>query len=39
MATLDQVEPALEPPTVTGGRMLIVYFLPDGAVRWGPRQA
>ncbi len=24
-------------PTVTGGRMLIVYFLPDGAVAWGPR--
>lgn len=21
-------------PTVTGGRMLIVYFLPDGAVDW-----
>lgn len=21
-------------PTVTGGRMLIVYFLPDGAVEW-----
>ncbi|MCO4744154.1 MAG: DUF4863 family protein [Proteobacteria bacterium] len=24
-------------PTVTGGRMLIVYFLPGGEVRWGPR--
>lgn len=23
-------------PTVEGGRMLIVYFLPDGAVEWGP---
>lgn len=23
-------------PTVTGGRMLIVYFLPDGALQWGP---
>lgn len=22
-------------PTVVGGRMLIVYFLPDGAVDWG----
>jgi hypothetical protein len=22
-------------PTVTGGRMLIVYFLPDGAMDWG----
>lgn len=22
-------------PTVTGGRMLIVYFLPDGAMTWG----
>jgi hypothetical protein len=21
-------------PTVTGGRMLIVYFLPGGAVEW-----
>jgi len=21
-------------PTVTGGRMLIVYFLPSGAVEW-----
>lgn len=25
-------------PTVTGGRMLIVYFLPDGAVVWGPKR-
>ena len=25
-------------PTVTGGRMLIVYFLPDGAVAWGPKK-
>lgn len=24
-------------PTVRGGRMLIVYFLPRGEVRWGPR--
>jgi len=24
-------------PTVEGGRMLIVYFLPDGAVVWGPQ--
>lgn len=23
-------------PTVEGGRMLIVYFMPNGAVRWGP---
>ncbi len=23
-------------PTVTGGRMLIVYFLPDGAMEWTP---
>lgn len=22
-------------PTVTGGRMLIVYFLPGGAIEWG----
>ncbi|TNE87435.1 MAG: DUF4863 family protein [Deltaproteobacteria bacterium] len=26
-------------PTVTGGRMLIVYFLPGGEVRWGPKAA
>ena len=26
-------------PTVTGGRMLIVYFLPGGAMKWGPRDA
>jgi len=26
-------------PTVTGGRMVILYFLPDGAVSWGPRTA
>jgi hypothetical protein len=25
-------------PTVTGGRMLIVYFQPDGAIKWGPRE-
>lgn len=24
-------------PTVTGGRMVIVYFLPGGAMKWGPR--
>lgn len=24
-------------PTVTGGRMLIVYFLPGGEVKWGPQ--
>jgi hypothetical protein len=24
-------------PTVTGGRMLIVYFLPGGAMKWGPQ--
>ena len=24
-------------PTVSNGRMLIVYFQPDGAVKWGPR--
>ncbi|AKU92911.1 DUF4863 family protein [Vulgatibacter incomptus] len=24
-------------PTVVGGRMLIVYFLPGGAVEWGPK--
>jgi hypothetical protein len=24
-------------PTVTGGRMLIIYFLPEGAVAWGPQ--
>lgn len=24
-------------PTVHGGRMLIVYFLPNGAVTWGPK--
>lgn len=24
-------------PTVRGGRMLIVYFLPEGAVEWGPK--
>jgi hypothetical protein len=23
-------------PTVTGGRMIIIYFQPDGAVKWGP---
>ena len=26
-------------PTVDGGRMLIVYFQPDGAIKWGPREA
>lgn len=26
-------------PTVTGGRMLIVYFLPGGQMIWGPPQA
>jgi len=26
-------------PTVRDGRMLIVYFLPDGAVVWGPATA
>lgn len=25
-------------PTVGDGTMLIVYFLPEGAVTWGPRQ-
>jgi hypothetical protein len=24
-------------PTVTNGRMLIVYFQPGGSVKWGPR--
>jgi len=24
-------------PTVTGGRMVIVYYLPGGAMKWGPR--
>jgi hypothetical protein len=24
-------------PTVTGGRMGILYFLPDGAIRFGPK--
>ena len=24
-------------PTVENGRMLIVYFQPEGAVKWGPR--
>ncbi|MEC7947559.1 MAG: DUF4863 family protein, partial [Myxococcota bacterium] len=24
-------------PTVAGGRMAILYFLPDGAIRFGPR--
>ena len=22
-------------PTVTGGKMLILYFLPEGAMEWG----
>ncbi len=26
-------------PTVAGGRMAIVYFLPDGAIEFGPRPA
>ena len=26
-------------PTVTDGEMLILYFLPDGAIRFGPRDA
>ena len=26
-------------PTVTDGRMLIVYFQPEGAIKWGPRVA
>ncbi len=26
-------------PTVTGGRMLIVYFLPGGAMKWGPQDS
>lgn len=24
-------------PTVEGGRMLIIYFQPGGAIKWGPR--
>jgi hypothetical protein len=24
-------------PTIRDGRMLIIYFLPDGAVAWGPK--
>ncbi len=26
-------------PTVTGGRMAILYFLPNGQIRFGPRNA
>jgi hypothetical protein len=26
-------------PTVEGGRMLIIYFQPEGAIKWGPREA
>lgn len=26
-------------PTVTGGRMFLIYFLPDGAVTWHPESS